>query len=275
MYTHLQHRDSERAPVTLSALARMKQKGEKIACLTAYDASFAAVLDMADVDVALVGDSLGMVIQGHDTTVPVTMDQMVYHSSAVARGLQRPLLMADLPFMSYPSTERALTNAVRLMQEGGASVIKLESGRGQTDVVAFLAHHDIAVCAHLGLKPQSVHKTGGFRVQGREPEAAQRMLEDALALEAAGADLLLLECIPAALGRAIAAAVHVPVIGIGAGPDTDGQILVLYDILDITPGRKPRFVRNFMSGSTNAQEAVARYVRAVKSGEYPGPEHSF
>jgi 3-methyl-2-oxobutanoate hydroxymethyltransferase len=200
---------------------------------------------------------------------------MVYHSAAVARGLQRPLLMADLPFMSYPSADRALTNAVRLMQEGGASVIKLESGYGQTDVVAFLAHHDIAVCAHLGLKPQSVHKTGGFRVQGREPEAAQRMLEDALALEAAGADLLLLECIPAALGRTIAAAVHVPVIGIGAGPDTDGQILVVYDVLDITPGRKPRFVRNFMSGSTSSQEAIARYVRAVKSGEYPGPEHAF
>jgi 3-methyl-2-oxobutanoate hydroxymethyltransferase len=275
MYTHLQHRDSERAPVTLSTLARMKEQGEKIACLTAYDASFAAVLDRADVDIALVGDSLGMVIQGHDTTVPVTMDQMVYHCAAVARGLHRPLLMADLPFMSYPSSERALTNAVRLMQDGGASVIKLESGQGQTDIVAFLARHDIAVCAHLGLKPQSVHKTGGFRVQGRDAVAAQRMLEDALALEAAGADLLLLECIPAALGRTISQAVHVPVIGIGAGADTDGQILVLYDILDITSGRKPRFVRNFMSGNSTTQEAIASYVRAVKSGEYPGPEHAF
>jgi 3-methyl-2-oxobutanoate hydroxymethyltransferase len=216
-----------------------------------------------------------MVIQGHDTTVPVTMDQMVYHCAAVARGLHRPLLMADLPFMSYPSSERALTNAVRLMQDGGASVIKLESGQGQTDIVAFLARHDIAVCAHLGLKPQSVHKTGGFRVQGRDAVAAQRMLEDALALEAAGADLLLLECIPAALGRTISQAVHVPVIGIGAGADTDGQILVLYDILDITSGRKPRFVRNFMSGNSTTQEAIASYVRAVKSGEYPGPEHAF
>jgi 3-methyl-2-oxobutanoate hydroxymethyltransferase len=253
----------------------MKEQGEKIACLTAYDASFASVLDLADVDVALVGDSLGMVIQGHDTTVPVTMDHMVYHCAAVARGLRRPLLMADLPFMSYPSSERALANAVRLMQEGGASVIKLESGQGQTDIVAFLARHDIAVCAHLGLKPQSVHKTGGFRVQGREPEAAQRMLENALALEAAGADLLLLECIPAALGRTISQSVRVPVIGIGAGPDTDGQILVLYDILDITAGRKPRFVRNFMHGSATAQEAVNGYVRAVRSGEYPGPEHVF
>jgi 3-methyl-2-oxobutanoate hydroxymethyltransferase len=275
MYTQLQLRDSDRPPVTLSTLDQMKQRGEKIACLTAYDASFAALLDAAGVDVVLVGDSLGMVIQGHDTTVPVTMDNMVYHNAAVARGLHRPFLIGDLPFMSYPSRELALANAVRLMQEGGARMIKLESGRGQTEIVEFLARHDIAVCAHLGLKPQSVHKTGGFRVQGRDEEAARRMLEDALALEAAGADLVLLECIPAALGRAIAQALEVPVIGIGAGPDTDGQILVLYDILDITPGRKPRFVRNFMAGSESPQAAVARYVQAVKSGEYPAPEHCF
>ena len=275
MYTQLQLRDSDRPPVTLSTLAQMKQRGEKIACLTAYDASFAAMLDAAGVDVVLVGDSLGMVIQGHDTTVPVTMDHMAYHSAAVARGLYRPFLIADLPFMSYPSRELALANAVRLMQEGGARMIKLESGKGQTEIVEFLASHDIAVCAHLGLKPQSVHKTGGFRVQGRDDEAARRMLEDAVALEAAGADLVLLECIPAALGRNISQALAVPVIGIGAGPDTDGQILVLYDILDITPGRKPRFVRNFMSGSDSPQAAVARYVQAVKSGEYPAPEHCF
>ena len=275
MYTQLQLRDSDRPPVTLNTLDQMKQRGEKIACLTAYDASFAALLDAAGVDVVLVGDSLGMVIQGHDTTVPVTMDHMVYHSAAVARGLHRPFLMADLPFMSYPSRELALANAVRLMQEGGARMIKLESGKGQTEIVEFLASHDIAVCAHLGLKPQSVHKTGGFRVQGRDDEAARRMLEDALALEAAGADLVLLECIPAALGRSISQALTVPVIGIGAGPDTDGQILVLYDILDITPGRKPRFVRNFMAGSDSPQAAVARYVQAVKSGEYPAPEHCF
>src|SRR6202451_3464727 len=274
MYTHLQ-RDVSRPPVTLATLARMKADGEKIASLTCYDASFAVLMDAADVDVVLVGDSLGMVIQGHDTTVPVTMDQMAYHSAAVARGLHRPFLVADLPFMSYPSRELALTNAVRLMQEGGARMIKLESGQGQTEIVGFLASHDIAVCAHLGLKPQSVHKTGGFRVQGREDEAARRMLEDALALEAAGADLVLLECIPAALGRGISQALKVPVIGIGAGPDTDGQILVLYDILDITTGRKPRFVRNFMPGSESPQAAVARYVQAVKSGEYPAPEHCF
>jgi 3-methyl-2-oxobutanoate hydroxymethyltransferase len=275
MYTQLQLRDSDRPPVTLSTLEQMKERREKIACLTAYDASFAVLLDAAGVDVVLVGDSLGMVIQGHDTTVPVTMDHMVYHCAAVARGLHRPFLMADLPFMSYPSRELALSNSVRLMQEGGARMIKLESGKGQTDIVEFLARHDIAVCAHLGLKPQSVHKTGGFRVQGRETAAAQRMLEDALALEASGADLVLLECIPSDLGRTIAEAVKVPVIGIGAGPDTDGQILVLYDILDITPGRKPRFVRNFMTGTDSPQEAAARYVQAVKSGDYPAPEHCF
>ncbi|MGA8708617.1 MAG: 3-methyl-2-oxobutanoate hydroxymethyltransferase [Steroidobacteraceae bacterium] len=275
MYTQLQLRDSDRPPVNLSTLGQMKQRGEKIACMTVYDASFAVLLDAAGVDVALVGDSLGMVIQGHDTTVPVTMDQVVYHSSAVARGLHRPFLIADLPFMSYPSRELALSNSVRLMQEGGARMIKLESGKGQTEIVEFLAQHDIAVCAHLGLKPQSVHKTGGFRVQGRESEAAQRMLEEALALEAAGADLILLECIPSELGHSITQALKVPVIGIGAGPRTDGQILVLYDILDITSGRKPRFVRNFMAGSASPLEALSRYVQAVKSGEYPAPEHCF
>jgi 3-methyl-2-oxobutanoate hydroxymethyltransferase len=275
MYTQLQLRDSDRPPVNLSTLEQMKQRGEKIACLTVYDASFAAVLDAAGVDVALAGDSLGMVIQGHDTTVPVTMDHMVYHSAAAARGLHRPFLITDLPFMSYPSRDLALSNAVRLMQEGGARMVKLESGKGQTEIVEFLASHDIAVCAHLGLKPQSVHKTGGFRVQGRAEAAARHMLEDALALEEAGADLVLLECIPAALGRSITQALKVPVIGIGAGPDTDGQILVLYDILDITPGRKPRFVRNFMTGVDSPQAAVERYVQAVKSGEYPAPEHCF
>ena len=275
MYTHLQARDSDRPPVTLTTLLQMKQHGEKIACLTAYDASFAALVDAAGVDVVLVGDSLGMVIQGHDTTVTVTMDQMVYHCAAVARGLQRAFLMADLPFMSYASPELALANSVRLMQEGGARMLKLESGQGQTDIVAHLAKHDIAVCAHLGLKPQSVHKTGGFRVQGRDEKAAQSMLEDALALEGAGADVILLECVPAALGRSITEAVKVPVSGIGAGAGTDGQILVLYDVLDLTPGRKPRFARNFMAGNSSPQAALGAYVQAVRSGEYPAPEHCF
>ncbi len=275
MYTQLQLRGSSRPPVTLSTLAQMKAKGEKIACLTCYDASFAVLVDEADTDVVLVGDSLGMVIQGHDTTVPVTMDDIVYHCRAVARGLDRPFLMADLPFMSYPSKEQALANAVRLMQEGGAKLIKLESGAGQREIVEFLASHDIAVCAHLGLRPQSVHKTGGFRVQGREAAAAERMVRDAQSLEAAGADIVLLECIPPALGKAVTAALSVPVIGIGAGPDTDGQILVLYDVLDITSGPKPRFVRNFTEGGVSNLQALKNYVQAVKRGEYPAPEHWF
>lgn len=275
MYTHLQLRDSDRQPVTLSTLGRMKADGKKIASLTCYDASFAVLLDEADVDVVLVGDSMGMVIQGHDTTVPVTMDHIVYHTRAVARGLHRPFLMADLPFMSYPSKDRALENAVRLMQEGGAKMVKLESGGTQAQIVEFLAGHDIAVCAHLGLRPQSVHKTGGFRVQGRERDSAAQMIENAKRLESAGADVVLLECIPADLGKAITEALHVPVIGIGAGPDTDGQILVLYDILDITTGRKPRFVKDFMPGAGSNREALKRYVEAVRSGAYPAPEHCF
>lgn len=275
MYTQLQMRDSTRPSVSLSTLERMKADGEKIACLTCYDASFAVLVDEADTDVVLVGDSLGMVIQGHDTTVPVTMDDMVYHCKAVARGLHRPLLMADLPFASYPTREVALANAVRLMQEGGAEVVKLESGPSQIDTVEFLAGHDIAVCAHLGLKPQSVHKTGGFRVQGREAEAAERMIAAAKALEAAGADLVLLECIPTELGRRITEVLSVPVIGIGAGPHTDGQILVLYDVLDVTTGRKPRFVLNCMEGASGNLDAMRRYVRAVKDRSYPAPEHGF
>ena len=275
MYTQLQMRDSARPPVSLSTLQRMKAEGEKIACLTCYDASFAVLVDEADTDVVLVGDSLGMVIQGHDTTVPVTMDEMVYHCRAVSRGLQRPLLMADLPFASYPTRDVALANAVRLMQEGGAEIVKLESGPSQIDIVEFLAGHDLAVCAHLGLKPQSVHKTGGFRVQGREADAAERMIASAKALESAGADLVLLECIPTELGQRITEALSVPVIGIGAGPHTDGQILVLYDVLDITTGRKPRFVLNCMDGAGNNLEAMRRYVRAVKDRSYPAPEHGF
>jgi 3-methyl-2-oxobutanoate hydroxymethyltransferase len=275
MYTQLQLRDSDRQPVTLSTLARMKADGRKIASLTCYDASFAVLLDEADVDVVLVGDSMGMVIQGHDTTVPVTMDHIVYHTRAVARGLHRPFLIADLPFMSYPSKDKALENSVRLMQEGGAKMVKLESGGGQAEIVEFLTSHDIAVCAHLGLRPQSVHKTGGFRVQGREHDAATQMIENAKRLESAGADIVLLECIPADLGKAITEALHVPVIGIGAGPSTDGQILVLYDILDITTGRKPRFVQNFMKGAGDNREAVKRYVEAVRTGTYPAPEHCF
>jgi 3-methyl-2-oxobutanoate hydroxymethyltransferase len=275
MYTHLQLRDSTPPPVSLATLARMKEQGEKIASLTCYDASFATLVDEADVDLVLVGDSLGMVIQGHDTTVPVTMDDMVYHCKAVARGLHRPLLMADLPFASYPTRDVALANSVRLMQEGGAEIVKLESGPSQIEVVEFLSAHDIAVCAHLGLKPQSVHKTGGFRVQGRSGDAAAAMVQAAKDLESAGADLILLECIPSELGQRITEALQVPVIGIGAGPATDGQILVLYDVLGITTGRKPRFVLDCMQGASGNLDAMRRYVQAVKSLTYPAPEHCF
>ena len=275
MYTQLQLRGSARPPVNVATLRRMKEEGEKIASLTCYDASYAALVDECDADVVLVGDSLGMVIQGHDTTVPVTLEHVIYHCKAVARGLSRPFLMADMPFMTYTSREQALQNSVRLMQEGGAKMVKLEGGAGQVEIVEFLASHDIPVCAHLGLKPQSVHKTGGFRVQGREEAAAEQMRRDAKALQDAGADIVLLECIPSGLGKQITAELHVPVIGIGAGPDTDGQILVLYDVLDITPGRKPRFVQNFMVGHDSPLAALKSYVQAVKSRAYPAPEHCF
>jgi 3-methyl-2-oxobutanoate hydroxymethyltransferase len=275
MYTQLQQRDSARPPVNVATLGRMKAEGEKIACLTCYDASYAALVDEAGVDMVLVGDSLGMVIQGHDTTVPVTLENVIYHCRAVARGLYRPFLMADMPFMTYTSREQALQNAVRLMQEGGAKMVKLEGGESQVEIVRFLASHDIAVCAHLGLRPQSVHKTGGFRVQGREEAAAEQMKRDARSLQDAGADVVLLECIPSDLGAEITRELHVPVIGIGAGPDTDGQILVLYDILDVTPGRKPRFVQNFMQGHDSPLAAIRSYVEAVKTRAYPAAEHCF
>ena len=275
MYKHLQERYAPRPPVNIATLVKMKAEGEKIACITAYDASFATLVDDAGVDLVLVGDSLGMVIQGHDTTVPVTLNDVIYHCRAVSNGLYRPFLMADMPFMTYASREQALENAVRLMQEGGAKIVKLEGGAGQVDIVEFLASHDIAVCAHLGLKPQSVHKVGGFRVQGRDDAAAEQMLRDARTLEAAGADIVLLECIPAALGAEITQALRVPVIGIGAGPDTDGQILVLYDVLDITAGRKPKFSKNFITGTSGPLDAIKAYVNEVKTGAYPAPEHCF
>jgi len=275
MYSHLQERYSTRPPINVGTLARMRAEGEKIACLTAYDASFAALIDEAGVDVVLVGDSLGMVIQGHGTTVPVTLADVIYHCKAVSRGLYRPFLMADMPFMTYASREQALDNAVRLMQEGGAKMVKLEGGAGQVEIVEFLSSHDIPVCAHLGLKPQSVHKVGGFRVQGRDEAAAEQMVRDAKALEGAGADIVLLECIPASLGRHLTEELRVPVIGIGAGPDTNGQILVLYDVLDITVGRKPRFSRNFVPGTNSPLEAIKAYVDAVKTRAYPAPEHCF
>jgi 3-methyl-2-oxobutanoate hydroxymethyltransferase len=275
MYTQLQLRDSARPPVTLTTLAKLRADAVPIAALTCYDASYAVLVDEAGADIVLVGDSLGMVIQGHDTTVPVTMDQMVYHTQSVARGNHRPFLVADLPFMSYSSPDQALANSVRLMQEGGARMVKLESGAEQLRIVEFLTAHDIPVCAHLGLRPQSVHKTGGFRVQGREQEAALRIVQAAKDLEAAGADIVLVECVPNEVGDAVTKALQVPVIGIGAGPHVSGQIQVLYDVLDITSGRKPKFVRNFQQGLDSPLAGLKAYVAAVKSREYPSSEYCF
>ncbi len=275
MYTQLEQRGMAEPPVNVSTLQKMKQDGEAIACLTAYDASFSMLVDAAGTDLVLVGDSLGMVIQGHDTTVPVTVADVIYHTKNVARGLRRAFLVADMPFMSYADPAQALDNSVRLMQDGGAMMIKLEGGDGQLEIVEHLAKHDIPVCAHIGLKPQSVHKIGGFKVQGREPKQAKQMLESAKRLQDCGADIVLLECVPNEVGEAIRKGIDLPVIGIGAGPHVDGQILVLYDILDITPGRKPRFVKNFMSGTDAPLEAIRNYVKAVKDRSYPAPEHCF
>ncbi len=275
MYTQLEQRGMAEPPVNVGTLSKMKQDDLPIACLTAYDASYAVLVDAAGTDMVLVGDSLGMVIQGHDTTVPVTVDNIVYHSRAVAKGLRHAFLVADMPFMSYANPGQALDNAVRLMQEGGAMMIKLEGGDGQVDIVEHLARHDIPVCAHLGLKPQSVHKIGGFKVQGRDPDKARKMVDSAKRLQNAGADIVLLECVPNEVGKAATEELDVPVIGIGAGPHVDGQILVLYDILDITQGRTPRFVRNFQQGNDSPLAALQAYVAAVKNREYPAPEHCF
>ncbi len=275
MYTQLEQRGMAEPPINVSTLAKMKNDGVPIACLTAYDASYAALIDAARVDLILVGDSLGMVIQGHDTTVPVTVEDVIYHTRAVARGVRHAFLVADMPFMSYTNPAQALDNSVRMMQEGGAMMIKLEGGVGQLEIVEHLAAHDIPVCAHLGLKPQSVHKLGGFKVQGRDPDRAREMVEAGKQLQSAGADIVLLECVPNEVGQAMRDALDVPVIGIGAGPDVDGQILVLYDILGITLGRTPRFVKNFQEGHDSPLAAVQAYVKAVRERSYPAPEHCF
>lgn len=262
-----------RKPITLSTLAQMKREREKFTVLTAYDASFAALMEAAGVEVLLVGDSLGMVIQGQRATVPVTMDDMVYHTRIVARGCQTALLMADMPFASYATVDQAVRNAARLMQEGGAQMVKLEGGAYLAETVRQLSRNGIPVCAHLGLLPQSVHKLGGYKVQGREETAAQQILDEALTLQEAGADVALVECIPAALAARLTAALDIPLIGIGAGPDCDAQVLVCYDMLGITPGRRPKFSKNFLQGCDSLPAALQAYVRAVKSGEFPGPEH--
>lgn len=269
----------DRQTITVNTLRKMKQQGEKFAVLTAYDASFTAVLEQAGVEVLLVGDSLGMVIQGHATTVPVTMDDMLYHTAQVARARQHALVMADMPFLSFPDPVRALDNAVRLMQEGGAHMVKLEGGGHVIEVVANLTRHGIPVCGHLGLQPQAIHKLGGYRVQGRDQHTAEHMLRDARAMQDAGADILLLECVPSALARKITESLTIPTIGIGAGRDCDGQVLVLYDVLGISMGHIPKFAKNFLSavpaGDVSIAAAIRAYVDAVKQQRFPADEHTF
>jgi len=260
--------------VTLSTLGTLRARGEKIAALTCYDASFARVLDAAGLDVLLVGDSLGMVIQGHASTLPVKLAEMAYHTRCVAAGTQRAFIVADLPFGSYqPSPERAFAAAARLMA-AGAHMVKLEGGAVMVETVAFLTARGIPVCAHLGLLPQSVNQLGGYKVQGRDETAAQQLIADARTLEAAGASLLVLEAVPAALARAITAAVNLPTIGIGAGADCSGQVLVLYDVLGLYP-KPPKFSRNFMANSGGIEAAVRAYVDAVKNQTFPTAEHAF
>lgn len=267
--------NEDAAKVTTRSLRQMKASGEVIASMTAYDAAFARILDLAGMDFILVGDSLGMVVQGQTTTIPVTVDDMIYHTQLVTRGARRAMVMADMPFMSYASERDCLRNAARLMKEGGAEMVKLEWGELEIDMVARLTECGIPVCAHLGLTPQAIHKFGGYRVQGREEATARKMREDALALEAAGADMLLLECVPVTLAAEITAAAAVPVIGIGAGPSVDGQILVLYDVIDIAPGKRTRFSKNFMAAGGSIQAAIGNYVTEVKAREFPTLEYAF
>jgi 3-methyl-2-oxobutanoate hydroxymethyltransferase len=262
-------------PVTLASLQQMKARGEKIACLTCYDSSFTRVLESAGVEVFIIGDSLGMVLKGHESTVPVTVADMVYHAANVARVGESALRVVDMPFMSYANPDQALGNAARLMGEGGAHMVKLEGGSEKAAIVAHLVGHGIPVCGHIGLLPQSVHKLGGYKVQGRDDAGARALLDDARALEEAGAGLLVAECVPADLATRITATITIPTIGIGAGPGCDGQVLVLYDMLGITPGKRPRFVRDFLRDTCSVPAAIEAYVAAVKNGSFPAAEHCF
>lgn len=260
-------------PLSINDITAMKRRGEKISCLTAYDASFAAVIDKVGIDMLLVGDSLGMVVQGHSSTIPVTIEQMVYHTQCVSRARKRAYLIADLPFMTYSSPDCAARNAAQLLQSGGAQMVKLEGDK--VDFVRFLVEQGIPVCGHLGLLPQSIHQLGAYSVQGKSTKDAQKIRDDALRLQEAGASALILECVPAALAKEISSELTIPVIGIGAGVDCDGQVLVLYDMLDIGVSKRPRFSKNFMIGSNGVQDAIAAYHSAVKQAEFPSSEHSF
>lgn len=261
--------------VTINTLQQLKRDGEKFTCLTAYSYSEAYAVSDNGVEVILVGDSLGMVIQGHDNSLPVTIEDVGYHIECVCRGNQGALIMGDLPFMSFYSSEVSLENAAILMREG-AQIVKLEGGAWLAESTRLLTERGIPVCCHMGLMPQSVNHLGGFRVQGRDPDQAQGIVDEALILQDAGASVILLECVPAELGSRVTEALEIPVIGIGAGPDTDGQIMVIHDLLGLYPGRPAKFVNNFLAGNPDGiQGAIRSYVDAVKSGTFPGPEHCY
>jgi 3-methyl-2-oxobutanoate hydroxymethyltransferase len=272
--SYLQESATKRGLVTISKLQEMRQAGEKIAVLTAYDASFAALMDQAGIDVILIGDSLGNIVQGESSTLPVTIEHMVYHTGCVVKGQKSAFLVADMPFGSYSTPNDAMLNAAQLMR-AGAHMVKLEGGAWLTETVKFLVERSIPVCAHLGLLPQSVHTLGGFKVQGKSAESAQTLINDAKALQEAGAQLLVLEAIPSELGKKVTEAIQIPTIGIGAGPDCSGQVLVMHDMLGAFPGRSPKFVKNFLTGQSSIEEAFRCYVQEVKTGKFPGPEHCF
>ena len=266
-------KDCTPTPLSINDLQAMKQRGEKISCLTAYDASFSALINKAEIDVILVGDSLGMVIQGHPTTLPVSIGDMIYHARCVNQPNQRVFVIADLPFMSYSTPIIAAENAAKLIQQGGAQMVKLEGARVET--VRFLVDQGIPVCGHLGLLPQLINQLGSYQVQGKTPADAERILTEAHQLEDAGATLLILECVPATLAKEISAQLSIPVIGIGAGVHCDGQVLVLYDMLNISITKRPRFSKNFMQGSLSIEAAISAYHQAVKQALFPSIEHSF
>jgi len=270
--TYLQ--ESNRPKITVPKLQAMRDSGEKIAMLTSYDASFASLLDRAGVDVQLIGDSLGNVVQGQTTTLPVTLADIAYHTACVARAQPRGLIVADLPFGTYGTPAEAFSSAVQVMQ-AGAQMVKLEGGEWLAETIRFLVERSVPVCAHLGLTPQSVHAFGGFKVQGKTEEGAQQLLRDALAVQSAGAQLIVLEAVPPAVGANVTKALAIPTIGIGAGVDCSGQVLVLHDMLGIFPGKPARFVKDFMAGAPSIAAAVEAFVKAVKEGSFPGPEHVF
>ena len=269
------NQDLRMVRLTISNLAKMRAEGKRIAMLTCYDASFAALLDSVGVDILLIGDSLGMVLQGHDSTLPVTLEQIAYHTGCVVRGSTRAFVIADMPFGSYQESPAQAFRSAAVLMAAGAQMVKLEGGVEFAETVRFLVARGVPVCAHIGLTPQSVHQLGGYRVQGKGADSEARLIADAHALENAGAQMLLMEAIPAQLAKRVTAELRVPTIGIGAGVDCTGQVLVLHDMLNVFPGKKARFVRNFMEGSTSIGDAVKRYIEAVKDGSFPGPEHGF